>query len=263
MDCGAFPRVLPTVGSSMLLTIIIPAYQEERTIGEVLDRVCAIDTESLGFDKEVIVCDDGSADGTAEICRQKAAADDRVRLVANPVNMGKGAAIRTALEHATGDYCLIQDADLEYDVEDYPALLRPLLAGADVVYGSRFLENPRPTGMKTANFVANRLLAIAANVLYGVNITDEATCFKVFRTELLKSLDLECMRFEFCPEVTAKLGLRKVKIVEVPIQYEARTLEDGKKIGWTDGFEAMWELVKHRAGILKTVDRVLVKRKGR
>jgi len=246
----------------MLLTIIIPAYEEERTIGEVLDRVCAIDTESLGFDKEVIVCDDGSADGTAEIVRQTAEKDSRVRLVANAQNMGKGAAIRTALEHATGDYCLIQDADLEYDVEDYPALLRPLLDGADVVYGSRFLENSRPTGMKTANFVANRLLAIAANLMYGVNITDEATCFKVFETKLLKSLDLECMRFEFCPEVTAKLGLRKVEIIEVPIQYEARSMEDGKKIGWTDGFEAMWELMKHRSGVLKRVDK-LVKRKGR
>lgn len=247
----------------MLLTIIIPAYQEERTIGEVLDRVCAIDTESLGFDKEVIVCDDGSADRTAEIVRARAINDPRISLVANPRNMGKGAAIRTALERAIGEYCLIQDADLEYEVSDYPALLGPLKDGADVVYGSRFLANPRPTGMRTANYVANRVLALTANVLYGVGITDEATCFKVFRTELLRSLDLECMRFEFCPEVTAKLGLRDVKIVEVPIQYEARTVQDGKKISWTDGLEAMWVLVKYRVGMLARVDRMLAKRKMR
>lgn len=248
---------------SKLLTIIIPAYQEERTIGEVLDRVCAIDTESLGFDKEVIVCDDGSSDGTADIVRRKASEDDRVRLVANPHNMGKGAAIRTALEHASGDFALIQDADLEYDVDDYPALLIPLLDGADVVYGSRFLANAHPTGMRTANFVANRVLAVTANVLYGLRITDEATCFKVFRTDLLRSLDLQCMRFEFCPEVTAKLGLRKIRIVEVPIQYQARTIQDGKKISWTDGLEAMWVLVKHRLGVLERVDRLVARRRKR
>lgn len=244
----------------MLLTIIIPAYEEERTIAEVLDRVCAIDTESLGFDKEVIVCDDGSTDRTGEIVQRKSDEDPRVRLVANSRNMGKGAAIRTALEHATGDYCLIQDADLEYEVDDYPILLRPLLDGADVVYGSRFLTNPRPTGMRTSNYIANRVLAVTANLLYGLTITDEATCFKVFKTELLRSMDLECKRFEFCPEVTAKLGLRKITIVEVPIQYEARTVQDGKKISWTDGLEAMWVLVKYRVGVLKHVDRIVRRR---
>jgi glycosyltransferase involved in cell wall biosynthesis len=229
-----------------LLSIIIPAYQEEASIGEVLRRVAAVDTESLGYDKEIVVCDDGSADRTAAIVEEAAAEDERIRLVRHDKNQGKGASIRTALAAATGDYSLIQDADLEYEVSDYPALLAPLEAGADVVYGSRFLANSYPTGMALPNFVANRILAITARLLYGLEITDEATCFKVFRTDLLRSLNLECTGFEFCPEVTAKLGKRKIHIVEVPIQYKARSVDEGKKVRWTDGFEAMWVLLKHR-----------------
>jgi glycosyltransferase involved in cell wall biosynthesis len=230
----------------VLLSIIIPAYQEEATIGEVIRRVASIDTESLGFDKQILVCDDGSQDGTVAIARRACADDDRILLVRHQENQGKGAAIRTALAAATGDYCLIQDADLEYDIADYPALLRPLLNGARVVYGSRFLENPHPTGMKQANFIANRMLTITANLLYGLQITDEATCFKVFETGLLRGLELQCTGFEFCPEVTAKLGQRKIEIIEVPIKYNARKIEEGKKVRWTDGVEAMWVLVRHR-----------------
>jgi glycosyltransferase involved in cell wall biosynthesis len=230
----------------MLLSIVIPAYQEQATIGEVLRRVAAIDTESLGFAREIIVCDDGSRDRTAEIVAAAGLLDPRIRLVRHPHNRGKGAAIRTALDAAAGDFCLIQDADLEYEVSDYPALLEPLSRGAEVVYGSRFLRQRHPDGMRLPNLVANRLLTATANVLYGVRITDEATCFKVFRTELLRSLHLTCNGFEFCPEVTAKLGLRRVPIVEVPIAYTARDVEAGKKVRWTDGFEAMWVLLRHR-----------------
>jgi dolichol-phosphate mannosyltransferase len=230
----------------MLLSIIIPAYGEEATIGEVLRRVVAVDTESQGFEKEVIVCDDGSSDSTVAVVEEVARSDPRIRLVVHPENRGKGAAIRTALAEARGDYSLIQDADLEYEVDDYPALLEAVNAGADVVYGSRFLERRVPEGMKLPNFVANRILTTTANVLYGVGITDEATCFKVFRTDLLRALDLECEGFEFCPEVTAKIGRRKVAIAEVPVHYRARNVEEGKKVRWTDGFEAMWVLVKHR-----------------
>jgi len=230
----------------MLLSILIPAYQEERTLAEVLRRVAEVDIESLGFEKEIIVCDDGSTDSTVAIAEEASVRDPRIRVVAHPENRGKGAAIRTALDAAKGEYCLIQDADLEYDVSDYPALLRPLKEGADVVYGSRFLSTPRPEGMKTPNFIANRMLTITANLLYGLNITDEATCFKIFRTELLRSFDLRCEGFEFCPEVTAKIGLNDVKVVEVPIAYSARNVEEGKKVRWTDGFEAMWVLVRHR-----------------
>ncbi|ACY16187.1 glycosyltransferase family 2 protein [Haliangium ochraceum] len=230
----------------MLLSVLIPAYQEEESIAEVLRRVLAIDTAALGFDKQVIVCDDGSRDRTAEIVAEIAAADPRVRLVRHPENRGKGAAIRSALAEAQGDYSLIQDADLEYEVSDYPAILRPLGDGADVVYGSRFLTRSRPTGMRLPNFVANRILTTTANLLFGLSITDEATCFKAFRTELLRDLALACEGFEFCPEVTAKLGNRNIDIVEVPIAYTARDVAAGKKVRWTDGFEAMWVLVKHR-----------------
>ena len=217
----------------MLLSVIIPAYQEERTIPEVLRRVAAIDIESLGFGKEILVCDDGSTDGTCAAVEQVAAEDSRIRLVRHSENRGKGAAIRTALAEAAGDYCLIQDADLEYEVSDYPALLEPLTRGARVVYGSRFRARRRPQGMRTANFVANRILTTTANLLYGLSITDEATCFKVFETELLRSLELECNGFEFCPEVTAKLGNRRIEIVEVPIAYRARNIAEGKKVRWT------------------------------
>jgi dolichol-phosphate mannosyltransferase len=229
-----------------LLSILIPAYQEERTIGEVLRQVGNIDTESVGFDKEILVCDDGSSDGTVEVVRQRMAENPRIRLVCHERNRGKGAAIRTALAEARGDYSLIQDADLEYEVSDYPALLTAVNAGADVVYGSRFLNGARPAGMRTANYIANRILTRSANLLYGLSITDEATCFKVFRTDLLRSLDLECEGFEFCPEVTAKLGRRRIAIAEVPIHYRARNVAEGKKVRWTDGVEAMWVLLAHR-----------------
>ena len=231
----------------MLLSILIPAYGEERTIAAVLEQVVDIDTEAVGFDKEIVVCDDGSQDNTVAIVAKFAQQDPRVRLVQHEKNRGKGAAIRTALAVASGDYCLIQDADLEYEVSDYPALLEPIRThGAQVVYGSRFLANSHPTGMQPANLLANRILTITANLLYGVSITDEATCFKVVKTDLLRSLGLECEGFEFCPEVTAKLGRKRIKIAEVPIHYRARDVEDGKKVRWTDGVEAMWVLIKHR-----------------
>ena len=230
----------------MRLSILIPAYHEEKTIAEVLDKVASIDTSALGFDKEIIVCDDGSRDGTStEITRMQ----ERIpglKLIRHPDNRGKGAAIRTALTQASGDYILIQDADLEYEVSDYPAILEAVRRGADVVYGSRFLRRSYPEGMHPANFLANKLLTTTANLLYGHGITDEATCFKVIRADLLRALDLECERFEFCPEVTAKLGKRRVKIVEVPIAYHARDVRSGKKVRWTDGVQALWVLLKHR-----------------
>ncbi len=235
-----------TAGSKRLLSILIPAYQEERTIGEVLRLVSAIDTESCGFDKEILVCDDGSTDGTVAVVEERIAADPRVRLVRHPKNRGKGAAIRTALAEARGDYVLIQDADLEYEVSDYPALLQAVNQGAEVVYGSRFLATDRPEGMRLANYLANRILTTSANWLYGLSITDEATCFKIFRTDLLRQLDLKCEGFEFCPEVTAKLGRRKLAIAEVPIHYRARNIAEGKKVRWTDGVEALWVLIAHR-----------------
>ncbi|MBI4508352.1 MAG: glycosyltransferase family 2 protein [Deltaproteobacteria bacterium] len=230
----------------MRLSILIPAFHEEKTIAEVLGRVASVDTLALGFEKEIIVCDDGSSDGTVREIERACEEHAGIKLVRHPQNRGKGAAIRTALEHATGDYVLIQDADLEYEVSDYPAMIEAVKKGADAVYGSRFLSRSYPKGMHPANFLANKILTVAANVLYNHEITDEATCFKVVRTEVLRSLGLTCERFEFCPEVTAKLGLKGVKIVEVPIAYQARDVKDGKKVRWTDGVQALWVLLKHR-----------------
>jgi dolichol-phosphate mannosyltransferase len=230
----------------MRLSILIPAYYEQATIGEVVRLVRKVEIESLGIEKEIIVCDDGSGDSTAAEVERAAEGDPRVVLVRHTTNHGKGAAIRTALKRATGEACLIQDADLEYSIDDYHALLQPFLKGADAVYGSRFLSRSWPKGMRVANFLANRLLTTTANLLFGHNITDEATAFKLIRTDLLRSLALKCDGFEFCPEVTAKLGRRGARIVEVPIYYNARGISAGKKIRWTDGVKAMATLVKYR-----------------
>ena len=233
----------------MKLSIVLPAYNEEDTIGRVIDAVLHADFSSLPepVEAEVIVVDDASSDRTAEILRQYCAKNQGFKLIRHDTNMGKGCAIRTALAHATGDVVLIQDADLEYSIDDYPALLRPFIEqGAEVVYGSRFLTRRWPTGMRWRNYLANRALTFAANVLYLMWITDEATCFKVFRAELIKSFHLRARGFDFCPEVTSLVRLRGVKICEVPVDYTARTNEEGKKIRWTDGPAALWTLLKYR-----------------
>lgn len=231
----------------MMLSIIVPAYCEEKHIGQILAQIDAVDLRGLGLHKEIVVCDDGSPDRTSAVVREFAPTDSVVKLVRHPVNRGKGAAIRTALREATGDIAIIQDADLEYDVADYPALLEPIVNGrAEVVFGSRFLKRPWPTGMQWPNFLANRFLTLSANLLFGVRITDEATCFKVFRTDILRGFDLQCERFEFCPEVVGKLGRARIPVYEVPIEYEARDVASGKKIRWTDGVEAFATLLKVR-----------------
>lgn len=220
----------------MRLSVIIPAYNEIDTIGEVLRRVRGVDVE-----KEIIVADDCSTDGTREFLR----AQGDITLVENPGRLGKGMAIRAALERVTGDVVLIQDADLEYDPRDYPELVEPIAAGrADIVYGTRFASG-RP-GMRFRNYVANRVFALTATLLYGVKVTDEATCYKAFRTDVLKSIDLRCRRFEFCPEVTARLLKRGYRYVEVPVRYAARTYAQGKKITWRDGVECLWTLIRYR-----------------
>lgn len=229
------------------LSVLIPAHNERPTVGETLRRVLAVDLSALGVEKDVIVCDDGSDDGTAEVAEALGRVHPCLSVVRLARNQGKGAAIRSGLEAASGDYVLIQDADLEYDPADYPALLRPVLeGGAAIVYGSRFLERNWPDGMRWPNWLINRMLCRTANFLYGSRITDEATCFKLFRTDLLRSFGLECRGFEFCPEVTAKAGLRGVPIVEVPIRYRARTAQMGKKIRWTAGVVALWTLLRLR-----------------
>lgn len=222
------------------LSILIPAYNERETIEEALRRVKAAG-EELGAVLEILVVDDASTDGTREILE----ADPEIRLIRQPHNQGKGAALRAAIPHVTGDVVIVQDADLEYDPGDYGALAAPILKGeARVVYGSRFLRG-RPT-MALANYLCNRLLALAVNLLFGARITDEATCYKAFDAKLLRSIPLACRRFEFCPEVTAKVLRRGERILEVPIRYTARPMDAGKKIRWWDGVEAFWTLLKYR-----------------
>jgi glycosyltransferase involved in cell wall biosynthesis len=222
------------------LSVLVPVYNERDTLGDLLRRVLAVPV-----DKEVIVVDDGSRDGTREVL-ETLARELPIRALFHPGNRGKGAAIRTALAEARGEFTIIQDADLEYDPTDYPRLLEPVLKGeTNVVYGSRYMghNNPLPfTHFKVAVLLLNAM----ANLLYGTRLTDEATCYKLFRTSLLRSLPLRCVRFEFCPEVTARVAKRGERIVEIPIGYHYRTRAQGKKIGWRDGFEAIWTLLRYR-----------------
>jgi glycosyltransferase involved in cell wall biosynthesis len=227
----------------MKVSIIIPVYNEFRTFAQVLERVRRAALPE-GCAKEIVVVDDGSTDGTTQALSEQERAGIVVGHHAER-NSGKGTALRIGIRMATGDIVLTQDGDLEYDPEDYARILEPIVQGeADVVYGSRFLG--RPAGMALKNRIANRILTAAANLLYGAGITDEATAYKAFRADLLKKLPLQCRRFEFCPEVTAKLRRRGVRIHEVPIRYNARGIAEGKKIRARDGFEALWTLVKYR-----------------
>jgi len=225
-----------TVAPGPLLSVIIPAYNEKETILEAIRRV-----QRLPVELEVIVVDDASTDGTGELLQGVPG----VVLLRHDRNQGKGMAIRTALAQAAGRVIAIQDADLEYDPDDLVRLMQPILAGeARVVYGSRFLRGRPP--MRLPNYVCNRLLALTANGLYGARITDEATCYKLFDAELIRSLPLACRRFEFCPEVTARVRRRGERIMELPIGYFPRSYDSGKKIRWWDGVTALWTLLKYR-----------------
>lgn len=225
----------------MKLSVIIPVYNEEATIEEVISRVRA-----TGVVHQIIVVDDGSGDKSAQILqRLQDSGRPPLCLLRHDQNRGKGAAMRTGLAAVNGDFVLVQDADLEYNPADYPALLAPLVdAAVEVVYGSRNLHrNPKSS---FAFYWGGRLLSWITNWLYGAHITDEATGYKVIKTDLLRSLDLETDGFEFCPEVTAKLLQRGVAIHEVPISYAPRSWAAGKKIRWFDGLIAIWTLVKYR-----------------
>ena len=220
------------------VTAIVPALDEEATIAEVVDRLLA-----LPLTIQVIVVDDGSRDGTTAILRGYAG---RVEVLRNETRSGKGNAIRKALPHALGRVTVIQDADLEYAPEEIPLLVAPVLEGrTKVAFGTRFAHG-LPPGMALPNKIVNVLLAWTVRLLYGKKVTDEATCYKAVDTELLRSMDLECERFEFCPEVVAKALRKGERIVEVPITYVPRSKQAGKKIRWTDAPEAFWTLLKYR-----------------
>jgi glycosyltransferase involved in cell wall biosynthesis len=230
----------------MKLSIIIPIYNEFHNIDEVISRIHAVELPTEIDSIEMILVDDGSNDGTSSKL-DSYRNDETVVIHHSRINFGKGAATRIGLTYVSGDIILIQDADLEYDPNDYPLLLAPIVAGeAEIVYGSRFMKNPRPSGMVFKNYLANVILRIMTNVLYGAKLTDEATAYKMFRTPILQDIELRAKRFEFCPEVTAKVLKRGHKIVEVPISYHGRTVEEGKKIRWQDGVEAVWALLKFR-----------------
>jgi glycosyltransferase involved in cell wall biosynthesis len=224
----------------MKLSVIIPVYNEELTISEVIDKVRIVE---LPVSKEIIVVDDGSTDHTVEILKKRQ--EDVTFVHFSRVNFGKGAAIRVGLTYVTGDVVIIQDADLELDPNEYKLLLQPILSDqADVVYGSRFL---RPvTNIPRRTIWANRFLTWFTNVLYSSQLTDMETAYKAFRAEIITNLNLQSHRFEFEPEVTAKLLRCGCEIIEVPISYNPRTTEEGKKIGWRDGVTAIWTLLKYR-----------------
>jgi glycosyltransferase involved in cell wall biosynthesis len=228
----------------MKLSIIVPVYNEQQTINEVIERVMAVDLGAI--EREVIIANDGSYDGTRRVIEDHGwLRDPRVRLCENPINLGKGAAVRHGLSAATGDILLIQDADLELDPEEYGHLLAPILERrTDVVYGSRFLGTNGRVPLRTR--VANRFLTSLTNLLFGGRLTDMETAYKVFRRDVIRSVRLRCVGFDFEPEVTARILLAGHHIIEVPIGYEPRTATEGKTISWVDGLDAVYVLFKCR-----------------
>jgi glycosyltransferase involved in cell wall biosynthesis len=227
-----------------MLSIIIPVYNEESTIELVLRKLLAM---SFPFGVEIIVVDDGSTDRTNDLIAA-VNRDNVLKVHSSLINLGKGAAVRFGLEYVSGDYVIIQDADLELDPEDIIKLLEPVIAGrVDVVYGSRFkLRSPRAVAVPWYTILANRILATYTNILFGSDLTDMATSYKLVKTEIVRKLNMRCVGFEFDPEITAKLLRLGHRIIEVSVSYEPRTTEQGKKITWWDGFRFMYYLTKYR-----------------
>ena len=223
----------------MKLSVIIPVYNEEKTVGEILQKVKDVDLPNI--EKEIIVVDDCSTDNTVEIIKN----DPDIKVVCHSSNQGKGAAIRTGLKSFSGDLLIIQDADLEYNPQEYEHLLTPIIEDkAPVVYGSRF--KGKSENMSTAHRLGNQFLTLVTSILYGTRLTDMETCYKLFTKEALEGINIKANRFDFEPEVTAKLLKKGLKITEVPISYTARDFDEGKKISWRDGTTALWTLVKYR-----------------
>jgi len=223
------------------LSVVMPVYNERATLSVIIGRVLAVP-----MDVELVCVDDGSTDGSREILVDLQSRHPQLRVLLQPKNMGKGAALRRGIKEASGDFVVIQDADLEYDPGEYPRLLEPLIQGkADVVYGSRFLGGGPHRVLYFWHSVGNWILTLLSNCLTNINLSDMETCYKVFRREVIQSIPIEEDRFGFEPEITVKVARRKLRVYEVGISYSGRTYEEGKKIGWKDGVRAMYCLVKY------------------
>jgi len=225
----------------MKLSVIIPVYNEKDTVGKIIEKVMEVPV-----DKEIIVVDDGSTDSTKMVLREIIEKNkDVIKVIFKEKNEGKGAAIREGIKYVSGDVVVIQDADLEYDPMDFLKMLKVMEEkNAKVVYGSRILGKNKKSSFLF--YFGGRLLSFVANILYNAKITDEPTCYKMFRTEVIRSINLRCKGFEFCPEITAKVRKKGYKIFEVPIRYRPRSVKEGKKIRWKDGIVAIWTLIKYR-----------------
>jgi glycosyltransferase involved in cell wall biosynthesis len=230
----------------MKLSVVMPVYNERATLEQILKRVVAVD---VGMEKEIIMVDDGSTDGTRDLYEKIRAShpDGLIRVFLHEKNQGKGAAVRTGFAEATGDIVLVQDADLEYDPKDYHRLLQPILDGrADVVYGSRFVGGDEHRVLLFWHMVGNRFLTLMSNALTNLNLTDMETCYKVFRREVLQKIRIKSNRFDFEPEITAKVAKGRWRIYEVGISYSGRDYAEGKKIGWKDAVQALWTILRYK-----------------
>lgn len=224
----------------MKVSVVMPVYNEAATIDEVVARVQAVPIE-----KEIIMIDDGSNDGTRHRLTEIEKQYENVRVILHPHNRGKGAALRTGFDHVTGDIVIIQDADLEYDPQDYLELVKPIIEGkADVVYGSRF--RGKPENMSLSHYLGNRFLTFVSNLVNGLKLSDMETCYKVFKPEILEGMTLKSDRFDFEPEFTAKIARKRLRVCEVPIRYYGRTHAEGKKISWRDGIAALFTIIRFR-----------------